>query len=57
MNNPRGIALITALGFSSGLPLALSGFTLRLWLARAHLPLAAIALTANLRIAYSLTFV
>ena len=57
MNNPRGIALITALGFSSGLPLALSGFTLRLWLARAHLPLAAIGLTANLGIAYSLKFI
>jgi PAT family beta-lactamase induction signal transducer AmpG len=50
------IALITALGFSSGLPLALSGFTLRLWLARAHLPLAAIGFTTNLGIAYSLKF-
>lgn len=53
----RAIALITVLGFSSGLPLALSGFTLRLWLARAHLPLAAIGFTANLGIAYSLKFV
>jgi PAT family beta-lactamase induction signal transducer AmpG len=50
------IVLITALGFSSGLPLALSGFTLRLWLARAHLPLAAIGFTTNLGIAYSLKF-
>ncbi len=50
------IALITLLGFSSGLPLALSGFTLRLWLTRAHLPLAEIGLTANLGIAYSLKF-
>lgn len=56
MNRIRTIALITALGFSSGLPLALSGFTLRLWLARAHLPLAAIGFTANLGIAYSLKF-
>ena len=50
------IALITGLGFSSGLPLALSGFTLRLWLTRAHLPLAAIGATAGLGIAYSLKF-
>lgn len=56
VNRIRPIALITALGFSSGLPLALSGFTLRLWLARAHLPLAAIGFTANLGIAYSLKF-
>lgn len=56
MNRIRPIALIALLGFSSGLPLALSGFTLRLWLARAHLPLAAIGFTANLGIAYSLKF-
>ena len=56
MNRIRPFALITALGFSSGLPLALSGFTLRLWLSRAHLPLAAIGFTANLGIAYSLKF-
>ncbi|MDD2876136.1 MAG: MFS transporter [Acidiphilium sp.] len=56
MNRSRTIILITALGFSSGLPLALSGFTLRLWLARANLPLAAIGFTANLGIAYSLKF-
>ncbi|HET9147172.1 MAG TPA: MFS transporter [Acetobacteraceae bacterium] len=55
-NHRRGIALITGLGFSSGLPLALSGFTLRLWLTRAHLPLGAIGLTADLGIAYSLKF-
>ena len=28
----KNLALITVLGFSSGLPLALSGFTLRMWL-------------------------
>ncbi|MGC9268676.1 AmpG family muropeptide MFS transporter [Acidiphilium sp.] len=56
MDRFRSIALITALGFSSGLPLALSGFTLRLWLTRADLPLAAIGFTANLGIAYSLKF-
>ena len=54
--NKLGILLITGLGFSSGLPLALSGFTLRLWLTRAHLPLAAIGATAGLGIAYSLKF-
>ncbi|GAA5264460.1 MFS transporter, PAT family, beta-lactamase induction signal transducer AmpG [Acidiphilium sp. MT5] len=52
----KTLSLITLLGFSSGLPLALSGFTLRLWLTRAHLPLAEIGLTANLGIAYSLKF-
>ena len=52
----KTLTLITLLGFSSGLPLALSGFTLRLWLTRAHLPLAEIGLTANLGIAYSLKF-
>lgn len=56
MNRIRAIALIGLLGFSSGLPLALSGFTLRLWLARANLPLEAIGFTANLGIAYSLKF-
>jgi PAT family beta-lactamase induction signal transducer AmpG len=52
----RGLALITALGFSSGLPLALSGFTLRMWLASAHLSLGVIGLTANIGLAYTLKF-
>ena len=56
MDRRSDIALITALGFPSGLPLALSGFTLRLWLSGAHLPLAEIGFTANLGIAYVLKF-
>lgn len=56
MHRIRSIALIGVLGFSSGLPLALSGFTLRLWLSGAHVSLAAIGFTANLGIAYSLKF-
>jgi MFS transporter, PAT family, beta-lactamase induction signal transducer AmpG len=48
--------LITALGFSSGLPLALSGFTLRMWLSSDHLGLGVIGLTANIGLAYTLKF-
>ncbi len=47
---------MTALGFASGLPLALSGFTLRMWLSSAHLGLGVIGLTANIGLAYSLKF-
>jgi PAT family beta-lactamase induction signal transducer AmpG len=52
----KGLALITALGFASGLPLALSGFTLRMWLASDHLSLGIIGLTANIGLAYLLKF-
>jgi PAT family beta-lactamase induction signal transducer AmpG len=52
----RNLALITALGFSSGLPLALSGFTLRMWLSSVHLGLGVIGLTANIGLAYTLKF-
>jgi PAT family beta-lactamase induction signal transducer AmpG len=52
----RSLALITALGFASGLPLALSGFTLRMWLSSEHLGLGVIGLTANIGLAYSLKF-
>jgi PAT family beta-lactamase induction signal transducer AmpG len=44
------------LGFSSGLPLALSGFTLRMWLTTEHVTLGVIGLTANIGLAYSLKF-
>jgi PAT family beta-lactamase induction signal transducer AmpG len=47
---------VTALGFSSGLPLALSGFTLRMWLSSDHLGLGVIGLTANIGLAYTLKF-
>ena len=52
----RRLALITALGFASGLPLALSGFTLRMWFASDHLGLGVIGLTANIGLAYTLKF-
>jgi MFS transporter, PAT family, beta-lactamase induction signal transducer AmpG len=52
----KNLTLITALGFASGLPLALSGFTLRMWLASDHLGLGVIGLTANLGLAYTLKF-
>jgi PAT family beta-lactamase induction signal transducer AmpG len=52
----RGLALMTSLGFSSGLPLALSGFTLRMWLTSAHLGLGVIGLTANIGLAYTCKF-
>ncbi len=52
----RALWLMGAFGFISGLPLSLSGFTLRQWLTEGHVSLAAIGLTANIGIAYSLKF-
>src|SRR5271154_2412940 len=52
----KNLGLITALGFSSGLPLALSGFTLRMWLSSDHLGLGVIGLTANIGLAYTCKF-
>ena len=52
----KNLGLITALGFASGLPLALSGFTLRMWLSSDHLGLGVIGLTANIGLAYTLKF-
>src|SRR5690348_157907 len=43
-------------GFVAGLPLPLSGFTFRLWLSEGGVSLAAIGLTANIGLAYSLKF-
>jgi MFS transporter, PAT family, beta-lactamase induction signal transducer AmpG len=48
--------LMAAYGFVSGLPLPLSGFTLRQWMSEGHISLAAIGLTANIGISYSLKF-
>jgi PAT family beta-lactamase induction signal transducer AmpG len=48
---------MAALGFSSGLPWALSGPTLRLWMASDHVGLGLIGLTANIGLAYLLKFV
>ncbi len=45
-----------AYGFFAGLPLPLSGFTLRQWLTEGGTSLAAIGLTANIGLAYSLKF-
>jgi len=47
---------MAAYGFVSGLPLPLSGFTLRLWLSVGGVSLAVIGLTANIGLAYSLKF-
>jgi PAT family beta-lactamase induction signal transducer AmpG len=52
----RRIWVMAAYGLLSGLPLPLSGFTLRLWLAEGHLSLGLIGLTANIGLAYSLKF-
>ncbi|MDW8444421.1 MAG: MFS transporter [Acetobacteraceae bacterium] len=44
------------LGFSAGLPLPLTGFTLRQWFAEAGVSLGAIGLTALIGLAYTLKF-
>ncbi len=43
-------------GFVAGLPLSLSGFTLRQWLSERQIALAAIGLTANIGLAYTMKF-
>ena len=43
-------------GFASGLPLPLSGFTLRQWLSEGHVSLITIGLTANIGLPYTLKF-
>jgi PAT family beta-lactamase induction signal transducer AmpG len=48
---------ILAMGFASGLPLALTGQTLQVWLAEAHVSLTDIGLFALVGVAYSLKFV
>ena len=52
----RRLWLMFAFGALSGLPLALSGFTLRQWLTEAHLSLAVTGLTANVGLSYTLKF-
>ncbi len=47
---------MAAYGFASGLPLSLSGFTLRLWLSDSGADLSVIGLTASIGLAYSLKF-
>jgi MFS transporter, PAT family, beta-lactamase induction signal transducer AmpG len=50
------LLVMAAYGFVSGLPLPLSGFTLRLWLADGGVSLAVVGLTAWIGLAYSLKF-
>lgn len=52
----RRMLTILLLGFSSGLPLALTGATLTVWLTEARLPMAVIGLFLLARLPYSLKF-
>jgi PAT family beta-lactamase induction signal transducer AmpG len=52
----RRLYLMFVFGMLSGLPLALSGFTLRQWLTEAHLSLGITGLTANIGLSYTLKF-
>ena len=52
----RNLLIMGAFGFAAGLPLPLSGFTLRQWLSEGGVSLAAIGLTANIGLAYTLKF-
>ena len=47
---------ILCMGFASGLPLALTGSTLAIWLASAHVSMTAIGLFAGVGLAYTLKF-
>jgi PAT family beta-lactamase induction signal transducer AmpG len=53
----KGLWLMGAFGFFAGLPLPLSGFTLRQWLTEGGTSLQAIGLTANIGLAYTLKFI
>ena len=52
----RRFLILLALGFSAGVPLPLTAFTLRQWLSESDVSLAAIGLTALIGLAYSLKF-
>jgi PAT family beta-lactamase induction signal transducer AmpG len=52
----RRFAVMTAYGFACGLPLPLSGFTLRQWLSEAGISLGTIGLSAVIGLAYALKF-
>jgi len=52
----RRVLVMAAYGFVSGLPLPLSGFTLRLWLSDDGVSLGVVGLTAWIGLAYSLKF-
>src|SRR5487761_1313742 len=53
--DPRILAILL-MGFSSGLPLALTGATLSIWLKQSGISLAAIGLFAEAGLAYNLKF-
>src|SRR5262245_4979159 len=53
--NPRQLTVL-AMGFASGLPLALTGATLQIWLTRAGVSLESVGLFALVGFAYSLKF-
>ncbi len=53
---PPRLFYILLFGFASGLPLALSGLTLRQWLTESGVTLGLIGATANIGLAYSLKF-
>ncbi len=52
----RRFLVLLALGFSAGVPLPLTAFTLRQWFSESGISLAAIGLTALIGLAYSLKF-
>ncbi len=52
----RALIAMAAFGFVAGLPLPLTGFTLRQWMSESTVPLGAIGLTANIGLSYSLKF-
>ncbi|MBP0465958.1 MFS transporter [Roseomonas sp. PWR1] len=53
----RRFLVLLALGFSAGVPLPLTAFTLRQWFSESNISLTAIGLTALIGLAYSLKFV
>lgn len=53
----KNMLIILLLGFSSGLPLALTGGTLKTWLSREHIDISTIGYFSWVGIAYSLKFV
>lgn len=53
----RTLAVLFLLGFSAGLPLPLTGFTLRQWFSEAGVPLGEIGLTALIGLAYTFKFI
>jgi len=52
----RRFLILLALGFSAGLPLPLTAFTLRQWMSESGVSLAAIGFTALIGLAYALKF-